>query len=260
VKLVIRISDTDFSETLLSTEVARSLVQLLDEKHHVVIVHGCSHESHQAASNGLTQKHVQAPPERADIELPSVTQSNKTIVATLAALGIAAFGLCGADGNLVRTRRKTPSGGTTNGNSAYSFEAAAVSASWLEVITKNGGVPVLSNVALGPDRKYCVIEADQLAAASSVAWKADALIFLTREEGIKNQDGSVIRWFDAAQLADPRCSSTVPRNLLSQLNAGSYVLKHGVKRARILPISHSKSLASFYSAKIDFGTEVIVAS
>lgn len=256
-KLVIRISDTDLSEASVSVDIARALSQLLEEKHCVVVVHGYHHESGQPVAN---HNHTGSLPENSNPGLPLINQLNKAFVAALAALGVPAFGLWGADGNLVRTRRKHSTRGTAHAKSLYEFEPAAVDPAWLDLIVKNGGVPVLANVALGPDRRYCVIDPDQLAAACSIAWKADALIFLTREEGIKNQDGHVIRWFDAAQLANPLCRSALPGNLLSQLNAGSYVLKHGVKRARILPISHSKSLASFYSSKIEFGTEVIFAS
>ena len=259
-KLVIRIGDTDLNAPSLFPEIAGSVLQLLEEKHQAVVVHGASHEPHHAAPahdvHGAGQSHAGGDTERSETECIAISKVNKAIVSRLAALGVAAFGLSGADGNLIRTRRKTFS----REQPATQFEVAAVNPSWLDIIVRNGGVPVLSNMALGPDCKYCLIEADQLAAACSVAWKADALIFLTHEEGITNQDGNVIRWFDAAQLADPLCISTLPRNLLSQLNAGSYALKHGVKRARLLPISHSKSLASFYYTKIDFGTEVVVAS
>lgn len=262
-KLVIRINDADSSQAPLSVQIARSVRELLEEKHSVVVIHGTNHEPQtqqivsNGDSNGNSQKHALIHAEQTEAESLPVNQSNMTIVASLAALGIPTFGLCGADGNLVRTRRKNAAS-PLNGNPAYEFEAAAVNPSWLELISKNGGVPVLSNVALRPDMRYCLIEADQLAATCSIAWKADALIFLTREDGVRNPDGNVVRWFDASRLADPLCSSSLPRHLLSQLNAGCYVLRHGVKRARMLPISHSKSLASFYSTKIDSGTEVIL--
>jgi acetylglutamate kinase len=264
VKLVIRINDADFSQTLLSVQIARALAELLEEKHSVMIVHGNSHEpqygTSNGSSNGNAHKQVPVAAEQIDPELPSVNQLNKNMVARLAALGIPAFGLCGADGNLVRTRDKIPCNNTLWSNSAFKFEVAAVNPWWLELITKNGGVPVLSNVALKPDMQYCMIEADHLAANCSIAWKADALIFLTREDGIRDPDGNVVRWFDASQLADPLCSSSLPRHLLSQLSAGFHVLRNGVKRARILPVAHSRSLSSFYSIRIDSGTEVILAS
>ena len=42
-----------------------------------------------------------------------------------------------------------------------------------------GGIPVLSSLALGSDGEYYNINADQMASACAVACRADTLIFLT---------------------------------------------------------------------------------
>lgn len=264
-KLIIRISNTDLDETTASPEFCRALAQLLEEKHCVMVVHGRNRELLQGVQEAVDsacslEEQSLIMSKILDIELMAAAKLNKTFVAKLARIGIPAFGLFGADGNLVRTRQRNASNGHSHPKSGYKFEAAAVNPFWLEIIPKNGGVPVLANIALGPDGHYYSVDADQLAAVCSIAWKADALIFLTREAGVKNHDGSIIRWFEAKQLTDPLCTSTVPGNLLSKLNACHYVLQHGVKRARILPLSRSESLASFYFSKIDFGTEVILAA
>jgi|SRR5580765_4193464 acetylglutamate kinase len=264
-KLVIRISNTDLAGAAESPEFARAIAQLLAEKHLIVIVHGRNRALLQPFPE--IDRLSEAVPEQLliasklqDLELMAVSKLNKTFVAMLGTMGIPSFGLCGGDGNLVRTWRRTAKYPPSVAKQTYEIEVASVNPFWLDVIAKSGGLPVLANVALGPDRQYHSVSADQLSAECAIAWKADALVFLTREEGIKNQDGHVMRWLDAKKVVDPLFSSALPSNLLSKLNACSHVLKHGVKRARILPLSRSESLACFYFSRIEFGTEVILGS
>lgn len=262
-KLIIRISNTDLTGAAESPGFAQAIAQLLAEKHLIVVVHGRNRTLLQPfldidPLSGAVQEQSLIASKLQDIELMAVSKLNKTFVAILGTMGIPSFGLCGGDGNMVRTRRRMEKPAPPSPRHPYEIEAAAVDPFWLEVIAKNGAVPVLANVALGPDRQYHSVSADQLAAECAIAWKADALVFLTREEGIKNEDGHVMRWLEAGKVIDARYTSALSPNLFSKLNACSYVLRRGVKRARILPLSRSESLASFYFSRIEFGTEVIL--
>jgi acetylglutamate kinase len=62
-----------------------------------------------------------------------------------------------------------------------------------------GGIPVLSSVALGGDGQYYNVNADQMAAACAIACEADALIFLTDVAGVKQADGSVMARLDTTR-------------------------------------------------------------
>ncbi|HET9281978.1 MAG TPA: acetylglutamate kinase [Candidatus Angelobacter sp.] len=274
-KLVVRISNTDLAMVSPSHDFVHAIAELLREKHSVTMVHGRNrvlldavHPIDPASSSQAEQPLITS--YIRDLELMAGAKLNKTLVAMLGKASTTAVGLFGSDGNIVRTRQRRRqhgpirkvNGGANNQEAASSagVEVASVEPFWLDVITKNGGVPVIANFALGPDDEYYCIDADQLAASCAVAWNADALIFLTREEGIRSTDGSILRWVNSEQLANLLRDPAIPQSLLSKLGACNYALRHGVRRARILPIAKSESLASFYFTKIEWGTEVILAA
>lgn len=271
-KLVVRISNTDLGAASPSHDFVHAIADLVREKHSVTVVHGRNRVLLGAippvdstpsapATQSLIASHIR------DLDLMAGAKLNKTLVAMLGKARTQAVGLFGSDGNIIRTRQKLSQNGNRlringegSGDSAgdTGVEVAAVEPFWLEVIARNGGVPVIANFALGPDDEYYCIDADQLAAACAIAWNADALIFLTREDGIRSTDGSIIRWVNSEQLSGLSQDTAIPRSLLSKLGACHYALSRGVRRARILPIARSESLASFYFTKIEWGTEVIL--
>lgn len=233
------------------------MCQLLSEEHQVCIVHGGT----RAFIGGENCDSVLATPLTGEQTADNVVkvlggQVNKSLVACLGRAGVQAIGICGVDANVVRLRRVQP-GTPSNG---HAMEVAAVDSFWLDIITRNGGVPVMANVALGPDRRYHCLCADQLAAACAIAWHADALIFLTGAEGVQNDDGSIMRWLESGQIATSMGSSAASHRMLSKLVACHHALKHGVHRARIFPVCRMQSLPDFYIKRIDCGTEIILAS
>ena len=62
-------------------------------------------------------------------------------------------------------------------------------------------MPVVSSLALGFDGEYYNVNADQMASACAVACGADALVYLTDVAGVKDADGSVMRWLDVDAIA-----------------------------------------------------------
>jgi acetylglutamate kinase len=118
---------------------------------------------------------------------------------------------------------------------------------------------VISSVALGCDGQYYNVNADQMASACAVACHANALIFLTDVSGVKDADGLVIRWLDLGRAAQLTQDSVIAGGMLPKLEACKDALLHGVNRVRILPAAEVEALPEFYVAKIEFGTEVLVA-
>lgn len=130
---------------------------------------------------------------------------------------------------------------------------------WLEAIWQQGGIPVMSSVALGSDGEYYNVNADQMAAACAIACHANALIFLTDVPGVKDADGSVIPWLGLKQVQKLVRESVIAGGMLPKLEACGHALHHGVGRVRILPAEQVHMLPQFYFSKLDCGTEVLVA-
>jgi acetylglutamate kinase len=98
-----------------------------------------------------------------------------------------------------------------------------------------------------------------MASACAVACGAHALIYLTDVSGVKDSDGTVIRWLDVKAIPRMVEQATVTGGMLPKLEACTSALKKGVTRVRILPASSAEVLPSFFTHPIDCGTEVIAS-
>jgi len=180
---------------------------------------------------------------------------NKGVVAAIVAAGNPAIGLCGGDGMSFRARKKQ----TEGYDLGFVGEICSVEPRWMEAIWNEGGIPVISSLALGSDGEYYNVNADQMASACAIACHADTLIFLTDVAGVKDADGSVMPWLKIKDVAMMVKESVIAGGMLPKLEACGSALKKGVARVRILPAAQAEILAQFYFTKLECGTEVIGA-
>lgn len=256
-KLVIKISGRDVGHQGTALKIARVASELLEEGHHPVIVHGGFGAALDAVARcGVDLERGRVEAWRKEMACMLVAgKVNGPMMAAMSAIGVPAFGFCGADGNAVRVRR----GFERDRQPCSTMDVAAFDPFWIDLIAKHGSVPVVASCGLGPDGQYHYLDANQLAAECAIAWDADALILLTQDDGIRDEDGSVVRWLVAEQMS-PVLKSTLSPDVHSKLTACLRALKRGVRRVRILPISEIESLSLFYSSRINYGTEVILSA
>jgi acetylglutamate kinase len=179
---------------------------------------------------------------------------NKSLVAALGQCGASAVGLTGGDGHVFRARKKK-----TTPDLGFVGEIAHTDPRWLDAIWKMDAIPVISSIALGFDGEYYNINADEMAAACAIATQADALVFLTDVPGVKGADGNVMRWLTLKEIPALEEQAVVSGGMLPKLHACKDALSGGVKRVRILPAEAAAVLPGFCSARINDGTEVMVA-
>ena len=108
-------------------------------------------------------------------------------------------------------------------------------------------MPVVSSLALGFDGEYYNVNADQMASACAIACGAHALMYLTDVPGVKDAEGTVIRWLDVKAIAQMVQKATVSGGMLPKLEACTSALKKGVTRVRILPADQCRSAARISS-------------
>jgi len=152
-----------------------------------------------------------------------------------------------------RARKMQPTEGHDLG---FVGEICSVEPRWLQAIWQQGGIPVISSLALGSDGEYYNVNADEMASACAVACHADTLIFLTDVPGVKDADGAVIPWLDIKKAAALAKDAVIAGGMLPKLQACGQALKKGVSRVRILPAAHAEELPLFYFTKLHYGTEV----
>jgi len=260
-KVVVKIGGAALENEPTVRSCARAVVELARDGHKVAVVHGggatltrtLQHLGKQSSFvNGLRVTDA----ETRDVALMVLAGIvNKKLVASISAEGQSAVGLCGGDGMSFRARKKE----NISCDLGYVGEIAAVECRWLEAIWGQGGIPVIASVALGFDREYYNINADQMASACAVACQANALIFLTDVAGVKGADGAIIQWLDLKQVPDLAKQAVIAGGMLPKLEACGQALKRGVGRVRILPAAQVEVLGRFYFSKLECGTEVIGA-
>ena len=260
-RVVVKIGGAALEDKTTLQKCARAMVELARDGHRVAVVHGGG----GALTRTLKQLGKQSDfvnglrvtdAETRDVALMVLAGIvNKSLVAAVVAAGVPAIGLCGGDGMTFRARKKQ----TEGRDLGFVGEICSVEPRWLEAIWAQGGIPVLSSVALGSDGEYYNVNADQMAAACAVACHAEALIFLTDVAGVKDADGSVIPWLNIKQAEELVHGAVIAGGMLPKLEACGHALKRGVGRVRILPAANVEMLPQFYLTRIDCGTEVIVA-
>ncbi len=248
-KLVVKISSSALGNDFILPDFVKAVGQLLSEGHRVTVVHGSGcHLSKSSGDSGSALDENEA-------LMRLGSQMNKDLVAWIGRAGVPAIGLCGVDGNMVKVRAN----GSRHTDGDPRLNVAAVDPFWLDTITNSGGVPVIGNVSPGPDRRYQCLNPNHLAAASAIAWRANALVFLTNTDGVKDKDGAVIRWLDVQEIRAHIHNPNGFHELLPELLACDEALQNGVHRARTLPLSRVQTLSSLFCERMDFGTEIIVS-
>jgi len=261
VKIVIKIGGAALEDKSTMRKCAMGIVELASDGHHVAVVHGGG----SALTRILTLLGKQSEflhglrvtdAETRDVALMVLAgMVNKRLVAAIGTAGVPAVGICGGDGLAFRARRR-PMPGHDLG---FVGEICSVEPRWLEAIWNEGGIPVLSSLALGSDGEYYNINADQMAAACAAACHADSLFFLTDVAGVKDAAGAVIPWLSMKEVNSLVADSVIGGGMLPKLEACSQALKKGVGRVRILPAAQAEVLSQFYFTKLACGTEVTCA-
>lgn len=111
---------------------------------------------------------------------------NKTLVSELRARGVAAVGICGADGATLPAERHPPVEGTGLG---FVGKPDAAQPALLDLLAAGGYLPVVGSLAIGPDACLLNVNADAAAAAVAIGLGARRLVFLTDVEGVLDASG-----------------------------------------------------------------------
>ena len=142
---------------------------------------------------------------------------NKEIVASLGALGVAAMGLSGADGGILRARVLDPDLG-------FVGEITSVAGGRIAALLDDGLVPVLAPIAVATagereTGQLLNVNADSAAGAIAAAIGARLLVFLTDVSGVCSSDGKTISHLSAVEAEGLMDSGVIEGGMIPKVQA-----------------------------------------
>jgi acetylglutamate kinase len=153
---------------------------------------------------------------------------NQRIVAALNRQGGKGVGLSGKDGALIRAKPIQ-----SRHDYGQVGEVVAVDCTLIEMLERDGRVPVISPVGLGDDGSAFNINADVVASALAVALKAPKLIFLSDVAGLLDQ-GKVVSELNGDQLKARIERGDITGGMLPKVRAALSALRGGVENVHLV--------------------------
>ena len=159
---------------------------------------------------------------------------NKNIVAKLQTEGVNAFGLCGADFNVIRSvRRPVTDEGLDFG---YVGDPVKVDNAVLTRLVKNGFVPVVSPITHDGNGQLLNTNADTIASSVAGALSSDFEVTLTycfEKEGVLDADGRLVNEIDLARYETLKADGTVSGGMIPKIDNAFSALRKGIRVVRI---------------------------
>jgi acetylglutamate kinase len=230
-KVVIKIGGTLLEDAPSRARMARMLRSIAAGPHEALVVHGGGKQLTSFLErtgvksdflNGLRVTSAEALDGVIKVFAGTV---NHQLLAALHAAGIVAAGISGIDGGCLAAERLRGEHGEDWG---YVGRIRGANPRVWEALLAANILPVMACLAVGDDGQIYNVNADQAAVACAVHWKADALIFLTDVDGVRDAQGKVIPRIAAEEIAALLRSGAVTGGMLAKLNAVEEAAAHGV--------------------------------
>lgn len=168
---------------------------------------------------------------------------NHGLLAALHAEDIPAVGISGVDAGCLEAERLRGAQGED-----WGFVGRITSARpqvW-EAILAGGMLPVMACLAVDREGQIYNVNADQAAVACALHWRADALIFLTDVDGVRDATGQIVARLAAEDISSLIDSGAVTGGMLAKLHAVEEALAGGVTQILIRNGRRRGALDNFF--------------
>lgn len=186
---------------------------------------------------------------------------NKEIVSLINSHGGKAVGLSGKDGGLIKAKKKLIKKSSAKGvdeiiDIGLVGEVTQIDPHIIISLEKEGFVPVISPVGVGPKGETLNINADYVAASVASALKAEKLILLTDVPGIIDKKDRIISTLKKQQIKKLVHDGTISGGMLPKVQACIKAIEGGVSKTHIIDgrVAHCMLLEIF--TKEGIGTEI----
>jgi len=186
---------------------------------------------------------------------------NKEIVSLINNHGGKAVGLSGKDGSLIKAKKKIMKQSAEAGaeeiiDIGLVGEVTNIDPQILISLKKEGFIPVVSPIGVGPKGETLNINADYVAASVASALKAEKLILLTDVPGIMDKKNKIISTVNKQRIKKLIEDGTVSGGMLPKVQACLNAIECGVSKTHIIDgrVPHCLLLEIF--TKEGIGTEI----
>ncbi len=228
---------------------------------HPVVVHGGGPEINKAMEKmGKKPKFIHGlrvtDEETLDIvEMVLAGKINGDIVSKLSKFGGKAVGLSGKSGRIIIAKKKIKYIKNDKGEKiavdlGKVGETVEVNTELLEILIRNGYIPVISPIGLDEKGEAYNLNADTVAGDIAGALKAEKLILITDVDGIMddvNDPSTLHRKLTASELVEMIEDGRIKGGMIPKAESALYALNHGVKSVHIIngKIPHALLLEIF---------------
>ena len=227
----------------------------------IVIVHGGGKEvTEMAGKLGIETKFVDGQRYTDDatmdvVQMVLAGKTNKDIVARINQYDGEAVGLCGADADLLKVRKSTPSGQDLG----RVGEVVGVNVPFVNLLLNNGILPVIAPIGVDSNWQSYNVNADIAAASIAASLKAEKLVYLSDVEGVLVNESLVHSIYkeDARQLIE---SGVITDGMIPKIRSAFEALDAGVQKVHLIDgrVKHSLLLEIFTNEGV--GTELVRSS
>jgi acetylglutamate kinase len=235
-KVLIKLGGTLLDEPASRHDLALQL-SAVSRKHQLVVVHGGGKQMTRfLEERGVKSQFVNGLRVSDEPVIDAITKViagsvNKQFVAALMAAGQQAVGLSGLDGGLTEAVQLDPALG-------FVGSPQKTDPTLLELLIKNGYLPVVA--CLAGDHKGTIfnVNADQMAVSCAIGFQAERLLFLTDVPGVKDAAGNVIAKLDIAQIDSLIKAGVAYGGMQAKLVSARTAVEGGVAEVVVAPGQH----------------------
>lgn len=234
IRAVIKLGGAAMIDPKLEEQFAEDVLLLRSVGLLPIVVHGGGPEISRTMER-LGQKpqfidglRVTDPASMGIVEMVLTGSVNQRLVATLNRTGSRAVGLSGKDGGLIRAKKKQ-----TSTDLGQVGEVERIDPSLIDMLEKDGYVPVVSPVGLGEEGRSYNVNADVVASALAASLKAEKLIFLSDVPGLLDGD-EVVSELTSDQLKLKLDAGTITGGMKPKLESALAALASGCSSVHLV--------------------------
>lgn len=233
-RLLVKLGGTLLETAESRGRLAKEFNEVLSTGVELVVVHGGGKQMTQfLKERGVESRFVRGlrvtTPDVVDAVLKVFTGTvNRQLVSSLVAAGVPAVGLSGIDACLVEAEQLDPDLGAV-GRPVQSDPKL------LTTLVAGGFLPVVACVAGDRQGNIYNVNADQMAVACAVGYKADKLLFLTDVDGVRGAEGTVIPQLTIAAGKRLIDDAVATGGMQAKLESAHLALESGLAEVVIAP-------------------------